>query len=76
VQLNVGTPLANVQYQWKRDGNHVAGGNNTTLAVSEAGYYTVTMALLQRAFIFQPSHFARVLSYAIRHRHSYVPIYV
>jgi transposase len=33
-------------------------------------------ALLQRFFIYQPSHFARVLSYTIRHEHSYIPVYI
>lgn len=43
VQLNAMTAQANVRYQWKRDGNNIAGATRPTLVVDQSGLYTVSI---------------------------------
>ncbi|GAB3881083.1 gliding motility-associated C-terminal domain-containing protein [Spirosoma agri] len=43
VQLNALTGATGVSYQWKRDGADIAGATGSTLTVSQAGAYAVTL---------------------------------
>jgi len=43
VQLNAMTAQTNVRYQWKQDGNNIAGATRATLVVNQNGLYTVSI---------------------------------